>query len=107
MPKLRLLLGFKHSTIILCHYGDQCIQTIRSVVLPTLFCSQLSLHMNDQLVETYVAASVPTAEYPHKTITQASNTQNEAIDEGSFTFRVEDLAYTRSGDKGNTANIGK
>ncbi|XP_077984250.1 uncharacterized protein LOC144438902 isoform X3 [Glandiceps talaboti] len=35
----------------------------------------------------------------------SSTTEEIKIEQGSSSFRVGDLAYTRSGDKGNTANI--
>ena len=31
----------------------------------------------------------------------------EKLEKGSFSFRLEDLAYARSGDKGNNCNIGE
>ena len=37
--------------------------------------------------------------------TEAEPSQN--LPDGTFTFRLQDLAYTRSGDKGNNCNIGK
>ncbi|KAL5012237.1 hypothetical protein ScPMuIL_010788, partial [Solemya velum] len=68
---------------------------------------KVDIHMDGELADTYTATPVPTAEYPNKSITQSSqNTQTEALESGSYKFRLEDLAYTRSGDKGNTANIG-
>ena len=43
--------------------------------------------------------------------TKSSNVENDeksgSMRSGSNRYRLEQLAYTRSGDKGNTANIGK
>ena len=36
----------------------------------------------------------------------SSNESNADLQSGNFTFRLEDLAHTRSGDKGNNCNIG-
>ncbi|XP_076467565.1 uncharacterized protein LOC143298571 [Babylonia areolata] len=70
---------------------------------------EVKIEMNNEFVETYKAASVPTAEY----LTQAYPPTNgrdqeteQTLPTGHFSYRLEDLAYTRSGDKGNTANIG-
>lgn len=69
----------------------------------------------DGEVVNYNQPSVPTAEY----LTQAypasernGNGKTKVYNEvdlptGSFEFRLEDLAYTRSGDKGNDCNIGE
>ena len=66
---------------------------------------QIDIHMNGEWVETYTPSPVATAEVsgswssPTDTITELAG--------GSKTYRLEDLAYTRSGDKGNNANIGR
>ena len=34
-------------------------------------------------------------------------TSEETVEKGTFSFRLEQLAYARSGDKGNNCNIGE
>ena len=69
------------------------------------FLYQIDIHMNGEWVETYTPPPVATAEVsgssggPTDTITELAG--------GTTTYRLEDLAYTRSGDKGNNANIGR
>ena len=36
-----------------------------------------------------------------------SGRENQAVKNGNYSFRLEELAYTRSGDKGNNCNIGE
>ncbi|KAK7485930.1 hypothetical protein BaRGS_00022796 [Batillaria attramentaria] len=70
---------------------------------------QVDLEMNGEFVETYTAPSAPTAEYLTRAYPPANGQgkdSSEQLPTGPCTFRVEDLAYTRSGDKGNEANIG-
>lgn len=75
---------------------------------------QITIEMNGETVE-YKPASVPTAEY----LTQAypasdsnGNGENKQcrdieLPTGDSSYRLEELAYTRSGDKGNDCNIGR
>ena len=37
----------------------------------------------------------------------SSESDDNQVEQGESSFRLEDLAYTRSGDKGNNCNIGK
>ena len=71
---------------------------------------KVTLEMNDALVETYKEPNSPTAEYLKQayppTNGQGQGTQQD-LPVGDCSFRLEDLAFTRSGDKGNTANIGQ
>ena len=61
--------------------------------------------MNGEWVETYTPPPVATAE-PSQSSSSSTDTVTELAG-GSKTYRLEDLAYTRSGDKGNNANIGR
>ena len=40
-------------------------------------------------------------------VCQAGGMEERACPKGGQTYRLEELAYMRSGDKGNTANIGR
>ncbi|BFZ15186.1 hypothetical protein BsWGS_18225 [Bradybaena similaris] len=74
---------------------------------------KITIEMNGECVE-YKPASVPTAEY----LTQAypasdsnGNGENKQcrdieLPSGESSYRLEELAFTRSGDKGNDCNIG-
>ncbi|XP_078250917.1 uncharacterized protein LOC110072797 isoform X1 [Pogona vitticeps] len=67
---------------------------------------QINIFMNGQHVETFEEDLSFTSD------TAVSHDQLEIQEElkdlpnGPHTYRLEDLAYTRSGDKGNSANIG-
>ena len=66
--------------------------------------------MNGSFVETYTPPSAPTAEYLTQAYPPTNGKGQEAQQDlpvGDCTFRLEDLAFTRSGDKGNSVNIGK
>ncbi|KAL3879454.1 hypothetical protein ACJMK2_031752 [Sinanodonta woodiana] len=67
---------------------------------------KVQIYMNGEFVEDYVPPQQPTAEYPNKGRVQEETVFKEPLPTGPHTFRLEELAYTRSGDKGNTANIG-
>ncbi|KAL8585681.1 hypothetical protein ACOMHN_053179 [Nucella lapillus] len=70
---------------------------------------EISLEMNNEFVETYSAPSAPTAEYltqAYPPSSQRGQETEQTLPAGQCSFRLEDLAYTRSGDKGNNANIG-
>ena len=69
----------------------------------------------DGITEQFTQPPVPTAEY----LTQAypasdsnGNGENKLCNDielpsGPFSYRLEELAFTRSGDKGNDCNIGE
>ena len=60
--------------------------------------------MNGEFVEDYKIPSVTTqAATESKPSTPAKDAN---LLTGTNTYRLEDLAYTRSGDKGNHCNIG-
>ena len=72
--------------------------------------SQITLEINNAFVEQYEAPTAPTAEYLTQQYPPTNGMgQDKDVDlpTGDCTFRLEDLAYTRSGDKGNQANIGR
>ena len=60
--------------------------------------------MNGEHKEKYQPESVPTAEYKPQS---EDNKEEKPLSKGNQSYRLEDLAFTRSGDKGNTCNIGK
>ena len=60
--------------------------------------------MNGEHKEKYQPKSVPTAEYKPQS---EDNKEEKPVSKGNQSYRLEDLAFTRSGDKGNTCNIGK
>ncbi|XP_069099053.1 uncharacterized protein [Pleurodeles waltl] len=67
---------------------------------------KVDIYMNGEHIETF--------QEDQSFASNAKVSQNGLFEEdelkdlpsGPFTFRLEDLAYTRSGDKGNSANIG-
>ncbi|KAK6173181.1 hypothetical protein SNE40_016685 [Patella caerulea] len=69
---------------------------------------KVSIYMNDEFIEEYCTPSTPTAEYPQTVYNTKSPTPVEqpSLPSGDYTYRLIDLAYTRSGDKGNDSNIG-
>ncbi|XP_046362784.2 uncharacterized protein LOC124139613 isoform X1 [Haliotis rufescens] len=68
----------------------------------------INISMNGEHVEGYVVPTGPTAEYLKRAYPPHSADEQEMpkLPQGEFSYRLEDLAYTRSGDKGNSANIG-
>ncbi|XP_019621533.1 PREDICTED: uncharacterized protein LOC109467868 [Branchiostoma belcheri] len=63
---------------------------------------KINIHVDGQEVETMVDDHG--VEVQQQEPLPAGET--EAVESGSCTYRLEDLAYTRSGDKGNSCNIG-
>ena len=61
--------------------------------------------MNGECVEEYKVPSTPTSEYSGTS--SKSEAESPDLPKEDHSYRLEDLAYTRSGDKGNTCNIGK
>uniref|UniRef100_A0A4W4FM31 Uncharacterized protein n=1 Tax=Electrophorus electricus TaxID=8005 RepID=A0A4W4FM31_ELEEL len=66
---------------------------------------EVSIHLNGQLVETYrdVESSLSEGHAPPR---ERSCSFCSDLPTGPHHYRLEDLAYTRSGDKGDSANIG-
>lgn len=74
---------------------------------------KIDIYVNGQLKEQYTPPTVPiaeldkdTSEAEHIGDESESSTDKTELIRGSFNYKLEDLAYTRSGDKGNNANIG-
>ncbi|XP_067118073.1 uncharacterized protein [Osmerus mordax] len=66
---------------------------------------QVDMHIGGELVETLREAELESAELEAPP-TPPEDTPLTDLPSGSVSYRVEDLAYTRSGDKGDSANIG-
>ncbi|XP_075468994.1 uncharacterized protein LOC142502068 [Ascaphus truei] len=67
---------------------------------------KIDIFMNGKHIEHFVDDHSVTAA---ESVTPAITTTNEMpkdLPSGPFSYRLEELAYTRSGDKGNNANIG-
>jgi hypothetical protein len=63
------------------------------------------VHLGDK-VESY-QPPVSGQAAPQAIKETAEPVANETLETGSYSFRLEELAYARSGDKGNNCNIGK
>ncbi|XP_063415043.1 uncharacterized protein LOC134696988 isoform X1 [Mytilus trossulus] len=65
---------------------------------------EIDIFLNGNHVEKFEPQDIPVAEYPKA---KEQNVVDEVIVQtGNKSYRLEDLAYTRSGDKGNMCNIG-
>lgn len=62
-----------------------------------------AIHFKDQKVEYLHQEVEANASIPPR---MEANEMNDTVPEGSSNIILEDIAYTRSGDKGNNANIG-
>ncbi|CAL8241354.1 unnamed protein product [Merluccius merluccius] len=67
---------------------------------------QLELHIGGELVETLSEGAEPQSAEQEAPSTQEEETTDAALPSGTHSYRIEELAYTRSGDKGDSANIG-
>ncbi|XP_062493445.1 uncharacterized protein LOC134173465 isoform X3 [Pezoporus occidentalis] len=67
---------------------------------------QVSLFLNGQHVETFEEDITFTSDEVVSFDPPEISTELKDLPSGPHTYRLEDLAYTRSGDKGNSANIG-
>ena len=56
-------------------------------------------------VEEYVPPNIPTLD-PADIEYSEENIQHQEVETGDHSYRLIDLAYARSGDKGNNCNIG-
>lgn len=64
----------------------------------------ISIYMNGKLVETFISeAPVIDVRCPEAVVHQLTSPD---LHRGNFEYRVDELAYLRSGDKGDTVNIG-
>ena len=66
---------------------------------------QIDIHINGEHVEEYKQIDVSKESIINSKGSYAK-LGSKNLPSGSHTFRLEDLAYTRSGDKGNSLNIG-
>ena len=63
--------------------------------------------MGNKVVDSYQPLLVAESSQQTSNETETVLTTEDKIETGSFSFRLEDLAYARSGDKGNNCNIGE
>ncbi|XP_068961690.1 uncharacterized protein [Petaurus breviceps papuanus] len=67
---------------------------------------KIDIYINGQHVETFQEDfTFTTDEFVSPEVPEKDDELKD-LPHGSLTYRLEDLAYTRSGDKGNSANIG-
>ncbi|OWF54332.1 hypothetical protein KP79_PYT12295 [Mizuhopecten yessoensis] len=66
---------------------------------------KIDIQMNGDHAETFQPQSVTTATY-NTGDTGTETGDSSPLPSGTRTYRLGDLAYTRSGDKGNSANVG-
>lgn len=69
---------------------------------------EIDIHMNGELVEKYKEPKLkdPSYDYSDSVLPLLSKTPKKLVTPGIHSFLLSELAYTRSGDKGNDANIG-
>ncbi|XP_041841045.1 uncharacterized protein lratb.1 isoform X2 [Melanotaenia boesemani] len=67
---------------------------------------KVDIHLGGQLVESFTEAEPDTPEQDEAPPTPAEEIPDTDLPSGPHSYRLEDLAYTRSGDKGDSANIG-
>ncbi|KAL2079341.1 hypothetical protein ACEWY4_025085 [Coilia grayii] len=70
---------------------------------------KVDIHLNGELVETFTEVTLASASKAALSSPPTSETPDTSTDlpSGPHNYRLEDLAYTRSGDKGDSANIGE
>ena len=64
---------------------------------------QVEVEINGNKICDYVA---PTAEFSDNNDTLDTDIAESNVERGSHNYTIEQLAFTRSGDKGNNCNIG-
>ncbi|MCI4393467.1 hypothetical protein PGIGA_G00157630 [Pangasianodon gigas] len=69
---------------------------------------KVNIHLNGELIETYreTECSSPEGLYTSSHLPEQNLYIPTDLPSGPCSYRLEDLAYTRSGDKGDSANIG-
>ncbi|XP_034146611.1 uncharacterized protein LOC114830322 isoform X3 [Esox lucius] len=65
---------------------------------------KVEMYMDGGHVETHTEVELASTEAPSPSVEKAGPVTD--LPSGPHTFRLEDLAYTRSGDKGDSSNIG-
>uniref|UniRef100_A0A3Q3ATB5 Si:ch73-132f6.5 n=1 Tax=Kryptolebias marmoratus TaxID=37003 RepID=A0A3Q3ATB5_KRYMA len=68
---------------------------------------KVDIHMGGELLETLSEAGPDTPEQDEAPPTSDEDVPDTDLPSGPHTYRLQDLAYTRSGDKGDSANIGE
>ena len=71
--------------------------------------NQIEVHLNGELAKTLTSLPPPAPDSaaPQPQGTGDADSQNQPqLDTGSHSYRLEQLALLRSGDKGDSANIG-
>ncbi|CAK6982790.1 uncharacterized protein lratb.1 [Scomber scombrus] len=66
---------------------------------------KVDVHMDAELMESF-SETGPDASDQEATPPSAEDFQDRDLPSGPHSYRLEELAYTRSGDKGDSANIG-
>uniref|UniRef100_A0A8C5Q4U5 Uncharacterized protein n=1 Tax=Leptobrachium leishanense TaxID=445787 RepID=A0A8C5Q4U5_9ANUR len=66
---------------------------------------KIDIYMNEKHIEQFVDDHTFTADIAADSAHTAAEVPKD-LPSGPFVYRLEELAYTRSGDKGNNANIG-
>ena len=81
-------------------------QLLMSFVLNSV-TTQVDIRVNGQTVETYMADTVSGTQSRASEVPVKDGKEEEEVCGGSHTRPLSELAFIRSGDKGDTANIGK
>ena len=71
-----------------------------------LYSFQVEIELNGSLVSEYFPPSVGSVESVHSESDSRVHDGEGAVERGTYTYTVHQLAYTRSGDKGDNCNIG-
>ncbi|KAM4536306.1 uncharacterized protein PAE49_020960 [Odontesthes bonariensis] len=67
---------------------------------------KVDIHVGGELVESLLEVEPATPEQEEAPPTPFEDTTDTDLPSGPHSYRLEELAYTRSGDKGDSANIG-
>ncbi|XP_069031638.1 uncharacterized protein lratb.1 [Embiotoca jacksoni] len=67
---------------------------------------KVDIHMGGELLDSFSESGPDTPEQEEAPPTSAEVTPDTDLPSGPHSYRLEELAYTRSGDKGDSANIG-
>ncbi|KAG7256202.1 hypothetical protein CRUP_003978, partial [Coryphaenoides rupestris] len=67
---------------------------------------QVEVHVGGELVDTLSEGAEPQSAQQETPATQEEEPADAELPSGTHSYRIEELAYTRSGDKGDASNIG-
>lgn len=67
---------------------------------------KVDVHVGGELVESFTEAEPDSPEEQEAPPTSEEEEHDKELPSGPHSYRLEELAYTRSGDKGDSANIG-